>query len=194
MNIVITGGMGCGKSTMVEYIWKMLPSYELFDMDNYVKQLYSNPNIQQQLMDHFTTCDQSRISDIVFSNPVKLRELYDIINNSIFNRMTTIMNSGINMLYDIPLFFEMVDKCNLQFPVDLVVCVTCDNKLQYDRIKSRNNLAEDKLQTMLSNQMPLKDKQNRSNIVIHNDTSLDDALNQVQQLVNVVMWMTKHRK
>ena len=49
MRIVITGGMGCGKSTIVKYLRSRLSDHDVFDVDECVRDLYNDDIVQMML-------------------------------------------------------------------------------------------------------------------------------------------------
>lgn len=70
------------------------------------------------------------------------------------------------LVFDIPLLFETGgDKF-----MDAVVCVTIEAALQKQRVLARGTMTENQLQSILSRQMPIKEKLLKSDYVVKTDT------------------------
>lgn len=180
MHIVITGGMGCGKSTIVNYLRSRLPDYHFFDMDEYVRSLYGSDSVKTKLMDAFGTDNRQEISDIVFSNPKARAKLYSIVNRTIFTALNTYKQFD-DVIYDIPLYFEMQE--HIEFDADEVICVVCHPAIQRERIKKRDGFSDEKISSILALQFPLQDKADMSDYVIETDGPPEDSIDQLEKIL-----------
>lgn len=180
MHIVITGGMGCGKSTITEYLKSHLPDFKFFDMDETVRSLYHDESLKARLRETFGTDKRSEISDIVFDNPVARQRLYALVNSTVFCAMKP-FDRYENVIYDIPLYFEMIDE--LEFEPDEVICVSCSPETQRERIKKRDGFSDDKISSILALQLPLSDKESMSDHVIHTDGSKEYSIAQLEDIL-----------
>lgn len=82
------------------------------------------------------------------------------------------------LVFDIPLLFETGgDKF-----MDAVVCVTIEAALQKQRVLARGTMTESQLQSILSRQMPIKEKLLKSDYVVKTDT-LEHAEQQVATIL-----------
>lgn len=180
MRFVVTGNMGCGKSTVVQMLQEVLPDHRLFDFDKVVHGLYEDPQLQLGLLIQFGVTDRKQISDIVHSNSIKMATLERMFNHHIMLQVESAFQEQ-DIILDIPLYFEYIaDK---EFPVDGVVCVTCSPKKQRDRIRSRNGFSDAKIDAILAKQLPQDEKAKRSNVVIDNSGTVDDLRRQVVSFV-----------
>jgi dephospho-CoA kinase len=69
MRIVVTGNVGCGKSTVVAYLKERLSGYVHFDFDVELRALYEQPYFKEQLTKLLGTSDRKSISAMVFADP-----------------------------------------------------------------------------------------------------------------------------
>ncbi len=180
MKFVVTGNMGCGKSTVIKMITEMLPDHIVFDFDKYVHSLYEDPNVRISLLCNFGVDDRKQISDIVHADPAQMEKLERIMNASI-SKQVEMMFEVEDIIFDMPLYFEYF--ADRGYPIDGVVCVTCSPEIQRNRIRSRNGFSDQKIDSILAKQLPQDEKAQRSNVVIDNSGSLDDLRRQVVQFV-----------
>lgn len=184
MKIVVTGNIGCGKSTAVKYLQELLPHYELFDFDKVVASLYEDEIIQVMLDALFGTHVKSEISDIVHADPEKMKHLADLLNSQLI-MLTQNGFAHENVILDIPLYFEKIEPSVKQWMTKgLVVCIVADEDSQIERVKARNGWSEEKIRSVMAKQMSQQDKANNSNYVIHNFGSVDDLKLLVETFVH----------
>lgn len=168
MKIVITGNMGCGKSTAVQVIHRALPQYKLFDFDKVVAEMYQDPSLQFVLDQLFGTHDKAKISDIVHNDPIAMKKLTSATDAILLTSIAQ-ANKEVNVIFDIPLYFEYNDVMKLT--PDIVICVASDIEDQIKRVKARNGFSEEKIRTILAKQLPQQEKVDKSHYVLHNDFS-----------------------
>lgn len=183
MRFVVTGNMGCGKSTVVQMLQEMLPSHRLFDFDRAVHALYQDPTVILLLELEFNTSDRRQISDIVHSDPNKMKRLGEIMNASLLHQLQDACADD-NIILDVPLWFEILDvRGSRELEVDGVVCVTCEPEKQRNRIRSRNGFSDEKIDSILAKQLSQDEKTRRASVVIDNSGTLDDLRAQVVRFV-----------
>lgn len=166
MKIVVTGSMGCGKSTAVEVIRQRLPEYHFFDFDLAVKEMYGDPRVMALLQTEFGTTRKGEVSDIVYQDPEAMKKLRLISDNYLVGEVR-IANTHDKVIFDIPLYFEFNDQMMLK--PSFVICVTAPEDVQIERIKQRNGFSEEKIRSILSNQYTQNTKVALSDYRIHNN-------------------------
>lgn len=180
MHIVITGGMGCGKSTITNYLKSRLQNYHFCDVDERVRSLYDDPVMQASLVSMFGTHNRRVISDMVFSDPLARQKLYSLMNAIIFKQINS-QHIYENVLYDIPLYFEHEDFAVIE--PDVVIAVVCDQKIQYDRIRKRDGFTDDKIASILQLQLPLDVKCQVADHCIITDGTQDETICQLEKIL-----------
>ena len=83
------------------------------------------------------------------------------------------------VVMDIPLLFETGGHARM----DAVVVVSAPAEIQRARVLSRPGMTEDKLDHILSRQMPDAEKRAQAHFVVETDKGLDHALAQVKDIV-----------
>jgi len=181
VKIVVTGNIGCGKSTVVQMLSEALPTFQVFDFDKVVHEFYNDPTIAQHLKDAFGSSDRAVISDIVHADPAQMTRLESIINTPIL-WATLNAFSQTQIILDIPLFFERLSTFP-EFLPDVVICVACQPDLQVRRIQSRSGFSVEKIKSILEKQLSQAEKSSRSTLTVHNNGTIGDLRHQLQTIL-----------
>ncbi|MEX0752150.1 MAG: dephospho-CoA kinase, partial [Xanthobacteraceae bacterium] len=88
---------------------------------------------------------------------------------------------------DIPLLFETGGESR----VDAVVTVTAPPEVQRTRLLERPGMTEEKLKTLMANQLPDAEKRRRADFVVDSSQGFDAARAQVQDILRRVAKMPK---
>lgn len=187
MKIGLTGGFGCGKST-VAMIMKD-HGYHSIDSDTLVKGLLKNdPPIIDAIKDYFGktvfdetgAIDRKRLAHEVFQNPEKLNQLENILHPKVIQSIQTAFNRHPerNWVVEIPLLFEK----KLEKLFDYSICIVSQVELQHSRLKERG-FSDQQIQSRIAQQMPLNEKINCADFVITNNDSVSLLRGKVTFLV-----------
>lgn len=171
MKIVVTGNIGCGKSTVTRKLLDLLPGYAWFDFDNAVHMLYDDEATQLALEAFFGTHDRHKISDIVHADPEQMKSLRAVMDASVvsaFRKASTLPD----VIMDVPLYFEFEDSWNIE--PDLIICVAADTTTQIQRVKLRNGWDEAKIRSVMNKQLPQDVKMTCADIIVPNFGSLEE--------------------
>lgn len=184
MVIIITGSMGCGKSSVTKYLTEAMPAYRLFDFDAEVHRMYQNPHFINEFNVAFGCTERSQISELVHADPILLQKLYAITQPYLDQKVGSALKSE-HVILDIPLWYEYYDK--LFAPLlasSLVICVTCNEDEQYRRIQRRSSLSIEKIDSILSKQLPQIQKAAAADITIDNSGTQPDLHTKLDWLVS----------
>ena len=163
--IGLTGGIGCGKSTVLD-IFKSLgcPAIDtdaichgIYDSNNEFKEKLSL-RWGKQILDSNDNIERKRIGKIVFADKEELKWLNDTIHPLIFaevEKKALISKSSCKaVMYDVPLLFEVGwDKM-----FDEIISVWTPEDIQIERLKQRNwddSEIRNRLKSQLSNELKL---------------------------------------
>lgn len=173
MIIGLTGGIGCGKSTVGAIFSENGAGYidsdqivrELLDKDSEVRRLlreYFGSNI----FDPEGNVDRGRISAIVFSETAELKWLEALLHPLVRKRWQekAAENADIPWIVEVPLLFEK----NLEKHFDITVCVSTSIENQLAR-RQAMGLTENQIMARIALQLPLREKILRADFVISND-------------------------
>jgi dephospho-CoA kinase len=172
MQIVITGGIGCGKSTVTEILKsEFLQHYQLYDYDKAVHQLYENKTVQSELYMKFGTHNRRELSKHAFADKKNMLKMKEIFKPYI-QRQIIDCGKQDDILLDIPVWYEYHNDFGI-LP-KLVINVSCSPDIQLQRVIARDTHRPLKeIQQILAAQIPLKDKIEMSQHTIYTDPGID---------------------
>lgn len=166
MRIIVTGNIGCGKSTVCQALQERLPGYEMASIDDLVRTLYTDPDFQQELITRFGTTDRKQVAQIVFADP-DARHRLERLTDALLAQQVTELFARPNIIIEFPLFFEMG---YLRGKDMVVLAVVCDESLQQTRVMARDGLDAAAYQARASSTLTQKTKAAFSDLAL--DTGL----------------------
>ncbi len=183
--IGLTGGIGCGKTTVSNYL---ASAYQLpvLDADIYAREAVQlgSPVLSKiaerygsgvQLPDG--TLNRKRLGEIVFSNPTERQWLEQQIHPYVRSRFESELNRLVapTIVLVIPLLIEarMTDL------VTEIWVVSCSPEQQLHRLIERDRLSLEHAQSRLDSQLPIEEKIARADVVLNNSSTREALLKQV---------------
>ncbi|RDU65457.1 dephospho-CoA kinase [Helicobacter sp. MIT 14-3879] len=176
--IVITGGIGSGKSTVCNLL--KLYGYTIIDADNISHlQLEASKN---EVIAYFGSeilkngnIDRKKLGQIVFNDKNKLQILENIlhpkIKEEIYKETRKLESNNTKYFIDIPIFFEMKAKNNA-FDIYNILLIYAPKDLQIKRIIKRDNLSYEDAVKRIENQIDIEEKKKLATYTIENTASL----------------------
>ena len=183
----LTGSIGTGKSTTAAMFHDL--GIPVHDADATVHDLYRTDAVApvaarfpEAVRDGVV--DRKALSSTLAKFPDRFRELEAIIHPLVRAREAAFLdaerqNGSFLVVLDIPLLFETGSEAR----VDKVVVVTCDPQTQRQRVLARPGMTEEKLQLILSRQIPDAEKRRRADFVIDTGRGLEAARKQVEEVI-----------
>ena len=187
LKIGLTGGMGCGKSTVeqlfAEACWCTV------NTDEIVRGLFADDvQVHAELRERwgdavFTVdgaVDRKAIAALVFTEKTELSWLEDLLHPKVRQSWKLAIQQlpARNWLVEIPLLFEK----RLETEFDLIVCVTSSPEIVERRMVHRGYTQEE-IEQRRNRQMPLEEKTRRADCVISNVGSLEFLKLQTKRLI-----------
>jgi dephospho-CoA kinase len=183
----LTGSIGMGKSTTAKlFVEAGVPVY---DADATVHRLYEGeaaPAIEAAFPG--TTVggkvDRTRLSAQVVHDPAAMRRLEQIVHPMLGASRQKFLEdaerSGAPVaVVDVPLLFETGGEKR----VDAVVVVTTTPEIQRERILARDNMTADKLDAILTRQLPDTEKRKRADFVVDTSHGLDPVRVRIRDIL-----------
>ena len=187
-SVGLTGGIGCGKSTVADLFAARGAS--LVDTDVIAHQLTAPggaamPALLREFGDAFATpdgaMDRARMRDLVFADPGARTRLEAILHPMI--RTATIAAAeaatGAYIIYVVPL---LVESGNWRTRVQRILAIDCQEATQIARVMARSNLAEAQVKAIMAAQASRQQRLDAADDVIDNDGGLDALVPQVARL------------
>jgi len=187
MNIGLTGGMGCGKSTALGCFRNR--GITVFESDRFVRDAFNrNQGLIDGLIEVFGMdviddegrVDRARLASIVFSDTSKLDALEALVHPLVRAAWQEEVRSHQSCLVvEIPLLFEK----SLEHSFDTTICVALSASVQRQRLLERG-MTEDDIQRRLARQWTLEEKMQKADIVLMNDGSIEHLQAQVDMVLS----------
>lgn len=184
LNVGLTGGIACGKSTVAE-MFVRLGGY-LIDFDKLAHEVQEPEKpawcdvvdcFGSGILQKDGTIDRNKLAAVVFNQPEKLQKLNQIVHPRVFEewclRLEKIktQNPRAIIFADVPLLFEG----RMQNLFDLTILVMIDPGEQIDRLMTRNRVCREDAELRLASQMPIRDKISLADIVINNQGAISET-------------------
>ncbi|BFT70416.1 dephospho-CoA kinase [Paenibacillus sp. P36] len=190
MNIGLTGGIACGKST----VSAMLVSRGalLVDADQIARDVVQPGSpVLEQVAAHFGqaviqedgSLHRKKLGEIVFGNTDARKQLEHILHPPIRKMIREQMEAYEKqfpdklVVVDIPLLFES----DLSFMFEEVLVVYVPPHIQVERLMRRDNLTESAANNRINAQMSIEEKRKLADIVIDNSGTWEDTLASVER-------------
>ena len=184
--VVITGGLGCGKSTVLETLRDL--GLRTADADTIVHALYRRGESTWRMMvarwgggilDSQQEIKRQAVADIVFQNPTERLWLEGITHPKVRERILTLEQQEPSPLYvAIPLY----DEAGWELPAARIVCVWCTPSLQRQRLRQRG-WDDQEIDRRLACQIAPDEKLKRAEFTLVNNYSKEILLSQCRQMV-----------
>jgi dephospho-CoA kinase len=184
LNVGLTGGIACGKSTVA----RMLVEKGAFLIDaDALAHAVEAPGTEtwQAIVDHFGEAilqadrqiDRRKLGTIVFANPAKRALLNRLVHPAVqkerLARIAAIETKHPDaiILSEVPLLIET----GMMNQFDLVLLVYLSRSAQITRLMTRDGFSREEAQKRLDAQMPIDAKIPFADRVIRNDGSLEET-------------------
>ena len=187
IRLALTGSIGMGKSTVAAMFARR--GIPVFDADAVVRSLQGpGGSLVDPIEERFpgTTrdgaVDREALAAAVLGKPDELAALEAIVHPAVHAERTRFIveNAGSPaLLFDIPLLFETGGEQAF----DHVIVVSAPAALQRERVLRRPGMTADRLDAILSRQMPDEEKRARADFVIETGVSLEATEAQVDAIL-----------
>ena len=189
MKVGLSGGIGCGKSTVLGFFREA--GWRTVDSDTVVRELLAtDAEVQAQLRSRwgeavFTNgaVDRDAVAKRVFGHEGDLKWLEELLHPLVRESWLASIDQapGANWLVEIPLLFEK----RLETHFDLTVCVSSSPEVVADRMVARA-YTEAQIEQRRKQQMPLEEKTERADYLISNAGSLEFLKQQTTRLIEQI--------
>lgn len=174
MTIGLTGGIGCGKSSVLPAFEKI--GFAVIDTDKIASGIHSDSDFRrfarerfgEDLFDSAGVLRRDALAKIVFSDPAALADLEAFMHPRIRAEWKTRVaaSPARKIAVEVPLLFEK----NYEADFDATVCVAASEDVQFSRLEKRG-LPRARARERVAAQLPLQEKIRRADFVVFNDGS-----------------------
>ena len=189
MKVGLSGGIGCGKSTVLGFFRE--GGWRTVDSDAVVRELLAtDAEVQAQLRSRWGEAvfadgavDRGAVAKRVFGHEGDLKWLEELLHPLVRESWLASIDQApdVNWLVEIPLLFEK----RLETRFDLTVCVSSPPDVVADRMVVRA-YTEAQIEQRRKQQMPLEEKIERADYLISNAGSLEFLKQQTTRLIEQI--------
>jgi dephospho-CoA kinase len=192
LKVGLTGGIGCGKST-VTAIFKQL-NVPVLDADEIARQVVAvgQPALLliqlafgSDSLNDDSSLNRDFIRELVFTDPEQKKKLEAIIHPLVYQTIQAdiAMLTTPYCILSIPLLFE-VNRADF---VDRVLVIDCPVATQIERVQKRDNLSPERVQSIIDSQVSRAFRLAHAQDVIDNTQSNAELAQQVEKLHNLYL-------
>lgn len=201
--IAITGGIGCGQTSVAKFFQQWgarvinadRMAHQVVNQDADVKQeikkvfgnnvYYRNGKLKRKLVGKLVFEDESKLNRLnKIVHPRMVASIIDAIEEARDKKRYPII------ALDAALIFEL----NLEHMFDEIVVVAAKMKHRIARISERDGLSEKEIRERIARQIPIEDKCQWSNLVIHNNGDLSDLEQRSRKVYDRLMHIYRSKK
>ena len=190
LKIGLTGGYGCGKSTVLklfdDFGWRTIQTdrigHSILETDPIVRDKVRERWSGAILNDEGSIC-RKKIAKIVFSDVKQLNWLEQLLHPKIIRNYEELieLKPSLNYLVEVPLLFEK----KLENTFDFTVCVMCTDSIAIQRMNFSSNSSQE-FKRRSRSQMPVQSKVVAADFIISNSGNLAFLKKQVTHLLKIV--------
>lgn len=190
LRLGLTGGVGCGKSTVAGYLKELGATVVDADQISHDLTKKGSPFLDEirvrfgdDMFMHDGSLNRAHLGGEIFVDDSKRIELQKILHPAIQREMLRQMDEAdANMakvvVLDVPLLFE----CALDALCDEVWVVTVEIDQQTLRVMTRDKITREQAMARIDCQMPLDEKEKRANRVIYTGRPESEVKNEIKHL------------
>ena len=196
LKIGLTGGIGSGKTTVSQLFAEL--GTPVIDADVIAHQLVEKDQpALNQLVSHFgqvilnsdKTLNRPYLSDLVFNDRQKKQKLEAILHPLVYETITSTVEKlkSDYCIICVPLLIET----NMTSAVDRVLAVDCPIEVQIERVRNRDQLSLEKINTIIASQVSRTARITLADDLIDNSKSDSGLAEQVKKLHNLYLSLSK---
>lgn len=179
--IGLTGNIGSGKSTVAEMFRQL--GAKIIDADSIARKIVEPgqrawKEIKDVFGDEVISSDQSidrqKLGDIVFNDVSKRALLDNITHPKIFDEINNLVNEYDKDHSNVVIIEAalIIEKGGLLDLIDKLILVVVDEDTQTKRIKLRDDIPSDQIQSRIKSQMQISEKKKYADYIIDNNGSV----------------------
>ena len=198
LKIGLTGGIGCGKSTVAR-VFEQLKT-PVIDADEIAHQLVAigQPALAQIQQEFGTdvlnpdgSLNRKKLRELIFSDPEQKQKLESILHPLVYQSIQAELKQ-LNTPYCIiciPLLFET----NMTRFVDRILVVDCPVETQIERVRKRDKMTRERIQSIIDSQVSRAYRKAQANDLINNSETNDRLAEEVKKLHNFYLSLSTCR-
>ena len=191
--IGLTGGVGCGKSTVAGILMKEYNAKVLFTDDiakaSYAKDKEGYKKIVDffghDVLDIYGEIDRIRLGQIVFSDETKLKELNSLIHPIVWDEVIKSIKESkeANVSY-LVIESAILIEAGYKALCDEIWYVRSDDSVRINRLEQTRGYSREKCQSIISNQGKEEDYKKNCDVIIDNSADIILLNKAIDKIIN----------
>lgn len=192
LKVGLTGGIGCGKSTVAKIFANF--NIPVLDADEIAHRLVEKgqpalAQIRQEfgasILNPDGSLNRKELKELIFSDPRQKQKLESILHPLIYKTLQAELEQldAPYCILSIPLLFE-TDMAHF---VDRVLVIDCPVETQIERVKTRDNLSIERIQSIIDHQVSRAFRKAKADDLIDNSSNDYRLAEQVKKLHNLYL-------
>lgn len=187
LTIGLTGGIGCGKSTVTQRFAAL--GAAIIDADVIGRELVApeTPALQaiaahfgKSILNDDAQLNRKKLREIIFKDADERRWLEQLLHPLILEGIN-VRKKAVTAPYCIVVIPLLLEK-NVYQGIDRILVVDCEEYLQIQRVQQRDHLTVEQVKTILAAQAPRQEKLKVADDLIENSGNLENLSQQVEKL------------
>ncbi|MCK9395213.1 MAG: dephospho-CoA kinase [Methylobacter sp.] len=198
LRVGLTGGIGCGKSTVAKIFANL--NIPVLDADEIAHRLVETgrpalAQIRQEfgadILNPDGSLNRKNLRERVFSDFKQKQKLESILHPLIFKALQAELEQLIApyCIVSVPLLFET----GMTHLVDRILVIDCPVEIQIERVKTRDNLTVERIQSIIDSQVSRADRKAKADDLIDNSGADYRLAEQVKKLHNLYLSLSAFR-
>lgn len=191
MVLGLTGGMGCGKSTVLKFFTSQ--GWNAYNSDDICHSIYSRAALVfseklrtrwgNDIFDDEGFPDRKKIAAIAFNDQAELQWLNSIVHPAVKQQVLSIIaeNKGECLIFEVPLLYE----AGWENMFDSIISVWSSRAMQVVRLRERG-VAESEIVKRIASQLSAERKLEKADWALINNGSFEELEIQCNQLINQI--------
>lgn len=184
--IVLTGGIGSGKSTVGSILTMF--GYNVIDADNISHQVLDDKKFEvvalfsETILNKNGQIDRKKLGEIIFNDKKERKRLEELLHPKIHEEILKQANKleihKKHYFLDIPLFFEVGGR--KKYPIKTIWLIYLPQEMQIQRIMKRDGAKRTQALQKISAQIDIESKIKQSDILIKNTGGIKELQAQIE--------------
>lgn len=196
IKVGITGGIGSGKSTVARIIKNS--GYLILDADIIAKNIMlTNETVIQSIKAAFgqesyngNKLNKDYLAESVFTSVENVRKINSIVHPPTIKMIEELMNKELGKKDLVFVESALIYESEMDEILDHVLLVTSTEEVRIERICKRDSSKESEVLKRIKYQMPESEKENLSDFVLKNESSIEDLENKTKFFLMLFKTMT----
>ena len=178
--VAITGGIGSGKSTFLEYLREK--KYPIIIADDLSKELLKNDKeVKKEIIELFgpsayneNEINTDFLSTEVFSDPHKLQKINSVLHPKVIKRILQEVEELKKNIKFVFVEAALIYETNIENLFDYVVLITADEEIKKQRTVDSKKFSSEEFDKRIQNQIKDEEKSKRADFIFFNNTTTND--------------------